>query len=130
MCQMLLSIKPQFVASILSGQKKYEYRKFRCREDVDKIVIYSTAPVKRVVAEVDIIEIVEDSVEVVWKKTKEHSGISKDFFDHYYEGKKRAFAYHLGEMHVYDKPKLLQEIGVSYPPQSFCYLASGGADKI
>ena len=40
MCQMLLSINPEYVTSILQGDKLYEYRKFRCRDDVDKIVIY------------------------------------------------------------------------------------------
>jgi len=76
---MLLSINPQYVARILSGEKKYEYRKFRCRKNVDKIIIYSTAPIKRVVAEVDVSEIIEDTLDVVWEKTKEFSGITKDF---------------------------------------------------
>lgn len=38
MCKMLLSINPEYVKSILEGEKVYEYRKFRCREDVNKIV--------------------------------------------------------------------------------------------
>ena len=54
MCQMLLSINPEFVESILNGTKLFEYRKFRCREDVDKIIIYATAPQKQVVAEAEI----------------------------------------------------------------------------
>ncbi|MCM1181405.1 MAG: hypothetical protein NC347_14200 [Clostridium sp.] len=54
MCQMLLSINPEYVASILQGKKVYEYRKFRCRDDVGKIIIYATAPCQQVVAEADI----------------------------------------------------------------------------
>ena len=42
MCQMLLSINPEYVESILNGTKLYEYRKFKCRDDVDKIIIYAT----------------------------------------------------------------------------------------
>lgn len=34
MARMLLSVKPIFVESIISGQKLYEYRKFRCKKDV------------------------------------------------------------------------------------------------
>ena len=49
MCQMLLSINPEYVTSILQGKKVYEYRKFRCRDDVDKIIIYATADRKSVV---------------------------------------------------------------------------------
>ena len=70
MCQMLLSINPQYVEHIFSGKKRYEYRKFRCRKDVDKIIIYSTAPVKLVVGEVNVSEVIEDNLEVVWEKTK------------------------------------------------------------
>lgn len=87
MCQMLLSINPQYVASILSGEKLYEYRKFRCRDDVEKIIIYKTAPQKQVVGEVDIADIVEDAVDVVWERTKEFSGITHNFFMEYYKGK-------------------------------------------
>lgn len=46
------------------GEKKYEFRKriFK-REDVDTIVIYSTSPCCRVVAEASIAEIIQDSPE-------------------------------------------------------------------
>lgn len=126
MCQMLLSINPQYVAGIFSGKKKYEYRKFRCRKDVDRIIIYSTAPVKRVVGEVDIVGIVEDTLDMVWELTKEFSGISRDFFDEYYKGKERAVAYHLGKLRIYDHPLTLADIGVSCAPQSYRYIQEAG----
>ena len=72
MCQMLLSINPEYVESILQGKKLYEYRKFRCREDVDKIIIYATAPQKQVVAEAEIECIVESDVLSVWRQTKKY----------------------------------------------------------
>ncbi|MGE4714260.1 ASCH domain-containing protein [Bifidobacterium breve] len=67
----ILSIRPEYVDRILSGEKKYEFRKriFK-REDVDTIVIYSTSPCCRVVAEASIAEIIQDSPERIWKKTK------------------------------------------------------------
>ena len=76
MCQMLLSINPEYVASILQGKKAYEYRKFRCRNDVDKIIIYATAPQQQVVAEAEIADIIEDEILNVWRQTKEQSGIT------------------------------------------------------
>ena len=79
MCQMLLSINPEFVERILNGTKLFEYRKFRCREDVDKIIIYATAPQKQVVAEAEIEDIIEDDVLNVWRQTKQHSGITYSF---------------------------------------------------
>ena len=56
MCQMLLSINPEHVKNILSGKKLFEFRKVRCKSDVDRIVIYATAPHKMVVAEAEIEE--------------------------------------------------------------------------
>lgn len=122
MCQMLLSINPEYVESILAGTKLYEYRKFRCRDDVDKIIIYATAPQKQVVAEAEIEYIVEDEILNVWHQTKKYSGITYSFFRKYYKGKKKAIAYRLKNVTVYDKPLSLKDIGVSCAPQSYCYL--------
>ena len=108
MCQMLLSINPEYVESILEGKKLYEYRKFRCRDDVDKIIIYATAPQKQVVGEAEIADIVEDDLLTVWRLTKEHSGITYNFFRKYYKGKKTAVAYHLKNLIIYDEPRTLK----------------------
>lgn len=124
MCQMLLSINPEYVESILAGTKLYEYRKFRCRDDVDKIIIYATAPQKQVVAEAEIEYIVEDEILNVWHQTKKYSGITYSFFRKYYKGKKKAIAYRLKNVVVYDKPLSLKDLGVSCAPQSYCYLST------
>lgn len=123
MCQMLLSINPEYVDGIINGTKLYEYRKFRCREDVDKIIIYATAPRKQVVAEAEIADIVEDEILNVWKMTRDYAGITYPFFRKYYKGKKKAVAYHLKNLVVYDEPLSLKDLGLSYAPQSFCYIS-------
>ena len=123
MCQMLLSINPEHVASILQGKKTYEYRKFRCRDDVDKIIIYATAPQKKVIGEAEIADIIEDDVLNVWRKTKNYSGITYAFFRKYYKGKKKAVAYHLKNIVVYKEPLTLKDIGVSCAPQSYRYIS-------
>ncbi len=123
MCKMLLSINPTYVESILQGKKIYEYRKFRCRDDVDKIIIYATAPQKRVVAEAEIADIIEDDVLSVWRKTKDHSGITYSFFRKYYRGKKKAIAYKLKNLVIYHEPLTLENIGVSCAPQSYQYIS-------
>lgn len=122
MCKILLSIHPQHVANILNGSKKYEYRKTRCKEEVGEIVIYETSPTMKVVGEVEVIEIIEDSPMNVWEKTSSRSGINKKFFDRYYQNRPRAVAYKLGKVMRYDRALELEELGVHYPPQSFIYL--------
>ena len=122
MCRMLLSINPQFVEKIIDGSKVYEFRKFRCKPEIKKVVIYVTAPYKKVVAEADICEVLEDETLMIWKRTKAYSGINYVYFRKYYKGKKKAYAYHLKNVIVYENPLELKNFGVNYVPQSFCYI--------
>lgn len=120
---MLLSINPEYVESIIQGKKLYEYRKFRCRDDVDRIIIYATAPQKQVVGEAEIGDIVEDDILTVWHQTKKYSGITYKFFRQYYKGKKKAVAYQLKNLVIYDEPLTLEDIGIPCAPQSYRYVS-------
>ena len=122
MRKILISINPEHVAKILSGEKKFEYRTKAAKQDVDSLVIYETTPVKRVVAEAKILEVLELPPEELWEETKEYSGISKVFFDEYFNGRTVSYAYRLGEVKIYDEPLELSVYGVKSAPQSFIYL--------
>lgn len=121
MKNIILSIKPEFVEKILSGEKKYEYRKKVCKEDVEKIYIYATAPIKMVVGEVEVIGKKRLNKEKLWEKTQKQSGITKEFYDKYFVNCEEGSVYCLGKIIKYEKGKLLQEFGVKVPPQSFVY---------
>lgn len=120
--KILISINPEHVKNIINGIKKYEYRKIAAKQDISSIIIYETTPVKRIVAEAEIIDVLMYSPEELWKLTKDESGISKEFFDEYFEGKEIAYAYKLGKIKVYDEPKTLLEYGIKAAPQSFVYI--------
>lgn len=122
MSQMLLSINPEHVKNILSGKKKYEFRKIRCRKGVNSIVIYATSPIMRVVAEVEVVDIIEGEPQAIWSMTSKYAGISKTFFNQYYKGQKKAVAYELGEVQIYSEPRPLAELGIRHPPQSLVYV--------
>lgn len=122
MCTMLLSINPVHVENILAGYKKFEFRKVKPTRNPDKILIYSTSPVMRVVAEATITEVLEDTPSKVWKKTKKYAGIDKIFFDRYYLEKTKAIAYRLDEVIQYDEPRPLTYYGIDFAPQSFVYI--------
>ena len=122
MCTILLSINPQHIENILNGTKCYEFRKRTCKEKVDKIVIYATSPVQKVVAEAEVEDTLIEEPESLWKKTGDKSGITKNFFDEYYKNKKLAVAYKLKNVEKYSKPRELADYGVSSPPQSFVYV--------
>lgn len=122
MCKILLSINPEHVENIFNGNKKYEYRKVKCKQDADKIIIYSTYPIKKVVGEATIETVLENSPEEVWKMTNKESGIDFQFFQQYYEGKEKAIAYKLSNIIKYKKPKELESYGLKAAPQSFVYV--------
>lgn len=122
MCKLLMSINPEHVANILAGKKKFEFRKTKCKEQIDSIVIYSTAPVMKVVAEVEVKDIIEDTPQTVWKRTSSAAGIDKKFFDKYYSGRNIAVAYVLGCVTQFDSPRNLTDYGVKAAPQSYVYI--------
>lgn len=122
MCKILLSINPEHVENIFIGKKEYEYRKVKCHRKVDKIIIYSTSPVRKVVGEANVKDIIEGSPKDVWKITKQKSGIKKEFFEKYYEDRSVAIAYQLCNIVKYNEPLELGDYGIKAPPQSFIYL--------
>ncbi len=122
MCKILLSINPDHVENIFNGSKEYEFRKVKCKEPVDKIIIYSTAPVMKVVGEAKVEKVIEGNPIDVWKQTKNKSGIDENFYFDYYKDKFTAIAYKLKEVVQYNTPKELSSFGVSVAPQSFVYL--------
>ena len=122
MCAILLSINPNHVENILNGTKLYEFRKKACKRHVDKILIYSTNPVMRVVGEAEVEDVLIDNPEIIWMKTGKKSGINKTFFDKYYENREQAVAYKLKNVIKYSNPKKLKDYGISSAPQSFQYV--------
>ena len=119
----LLSINPEYADKILAGSKKYEFRKKLAHKTVDKIMIYSTAPIMKVVGEVEVLKTISSSPSALWEYTKKSAGITRDKFRKYFKGCKVAYAYELGKVIQYNPPKELGEFNVDLPPQSFIYLS-------
>ncbi len=54
--------------------------------------------------------------------TQQYSGISKEFYDQYFENRDHAFAIQVGNVKKYAHPKLLSDFNIDFAPQSFAYL--------
>lgn len=125
----LLSIKPEFVEKIISGEKLFEYRKaiFK-RPDVKSVVIYSTMPEGKIVGEFTIGEILAKHPEELWEETKSASGIKKSFFDEYFSDREVAYAIQIKDFKKYENPidPFQKERGFK-APQSFKYLESNSS---
>lgn len=123
MKKILLSIKPCFVEKILAGIKRVEYRKRIPRDpQVNQVLIYSSSPVKKIVAEFVLDEFIVDTPDGLWERTYETGGVSKDFFMKYFKDKSVAYAYQINDLQVFPAPKSLSDYSIKSAPQDYCYV--------
>lgn len=120
----ILSIKPCFCKLIFDGQKVYEYRKriFK-RNDVDKVYVYASKPICKVIGYFTVGSIINDTVSNVWDMTHEYGGIDKGYYDSYFNGCNIAHAIKIGEVVKLDKPINPKNVLDNFiAPQNFMYL--------
>ena len=121
--RVLLSIKPEFAEKIFNGTKKYEFRRSVFKnKDVKTIVVYASSPVQRVIGEFEIDSIINEDLPLLWNKTKDHSGITENFFFEYFNNKEKGYAIKIKRAKKYDKSLSLKDDFNASPPQSFMYL--------
>lgn len=118
----ILSIKPQFIEEIVAGNKRFEFRKSVFKMPVEKVYVYASAPISRIIGEFRPMDVVTGAPVDVWKETKKFSGITKKFYDDYYKGKKTAYAIVIQNFVKYECQVNLPK-GI-HAPQSYCYVDS------
>ena len=120
----LLSLKPVYAQAILSGKKRYEFRRAIFKNpSVKKAYIYATAPVSKIVGVFAIGKILSGTPIEIWQKCKKHAGITADAFFKYYQDCQTAFAIQIRCVQNFLKqldPYL--KLPNFRPPQSFCYV--------
>ena len=122
--RVLLSIKPEFAEKIFAGEKKYEFRRtiFK-RGDVQHVVVYASAPVCRVIGEFEIETIISADLDTLWSKTKNFSGVTKDYFFRYFTNRESGHAIKINRPVKYSSPLCVKcDLGMK-PPQSYAYLS-------
>ena len=125
--RVLLSIRPEFALKIFNGSKRYEYRRTIFRnQEVSGVIVYASDPIKRIIGEFEIEDILHDEPQVLWVKTKNHAGISEKRFFEYFANKSKGYAIKVKTTTMYDDPLPLNSFRVSSPPQSFMYISQGG----
>jgi predicted transcriptional regulator len=118
----ILSIKHKYCVSILNGNKKIEFRK-KFPKEIEYIFIYSSKNIRMIVAIFRPKSIVIDSVNNLWNRFKDDSGLNKAEFYKYYESKVLGYAISIENLRVLKKPinpnKLFQDFK---PPQNYSYI--------
>lgn len=121
--KVLLSIKPEYVEKIFSKEKKYEFRKSIFKNpNIKSIIIYSSSPVKKVVGEFEIENIIQDTPKNLWNLDPKNTGISEEKFYKYFENKEKGYAIKIGKLIKYKKVKNLEDFSIKSAPQSFVYV--------
>ncbi|MNC04589.1 50S ribosomal protein L22 [compost metagenome] len=123
MSKVLFSLKQEYYEKIISGEKKFEFRRRIFKRDVDSIVIYVTSPVKMVMAEFTVKNIHQGAPGELWDISYPYTGIEKPLFDKYFLGTANGYAIEIGRVIVYEQPFSIKNIpSVRKAPQSFVYI--------
>ena len=121
--KVLMSIKPEFALKIFNGSKRYEYRRAIFKnQEVSRVIVYASDPIKQIIGEFEIEDILYEEPQSLWVKTKHHAGISEKRFFNYFTNKSKGFAIKIKATRVYDDPLPLSSFMISSPPQSYMYL--------
>ena len=129
----LLSVKKKYCDLILQGTKQFEFRKrlpIALRKG-DQIALYCTQPTSKVVAYVEVVDVIQAAPQTLWKRTSFAAGIEHKHFSEYFAASHLANAVQIGKIHKLKKPlSLLSLRGNATPPQSFLYLTDEEAVRI
>lgn len=126
---LFLSIHPQYIEKILSGEKTVELRKRVPRVEAGAtVLLYSTSPVCQLVGYATIKAIHETTPAQLWPLVGAKSGIHRGEYNKYYAGKERAVGIELEKVCSLPAKKILsleslrKRIGHNFrPPQGFRY---------
>jgi type I restriction enzyme S subunit len=122
----LLSIKPKYAEAILSGDKRYEFRRtlFK-RRDIRRVYLYANNHVGKIVGSFEIAETLKGTPETIWEKCHHCGGVTRGDFFKYFKGSQQAFAYKIRNVQRFPGGidlQLVKGFSRKTPPQSFCYL--------
>ena len=123
----LFSIHRIYGDRIMSGEKKYEYRK-RCPEWLIsgcEVALFSSDSPETLLAMFEVGEILSGSPEEIWRLTGAAGGIDHDSYMRYYEGQSRAFALKIRNVRRFaDRISVASIMGDDWEPHSFARLTA------
>lgn len=130
----LISIRPRFARAILEGNKTIELRRGRMLTAAGSLlVLYSSSPVKAVVATARLYKVEEATPQQMWPRVRGGAGVVREEYDRYFRNAQRAFALHLRDVLEIHVPYTLAEMRMSpriAPPQSFRYVTASQVELL
>ena len=120
----LLSIKPKYANLILAGTKRVELRRAWPSTDIGSMILYTSAPVQRLVGIAYISRIEERDLQGLWVLADGNGGgVTYDELMDYVQGKKTAFGVMIERVEIAQQQVDPKDFFPEFtPPQSFLYL--------
>jgi predicted transcriptional regulator len=123
---MLLSVRPRFAESILSGAKRAEIRRLRpAVRPGTPAIIYATRPIGAVVGTACIDRVCHGTPSILWEEYQSQTGVTQQEFDRYLHGLSTAYLLILSDVHRLTcplTPEDMRESAAFQPPRSYRYL--------
>ena len=124
----LLSILPEWVEAILTGKKKWEYRKVIPRkiQTGSRVILYASRKERKIVGEFIVGVILKEPVKNLVELTIHETPHTKEEIYSYFSNSEFGYALEVREYKKYKEPIPLTEIRKRIPsfnpPQNFLYL--------
>lgn len=125
----LISIHPKYVDLISAGKKKIEFRKRSFSRPIKRILVYSTAPVSKVVGFFDVENIEISTPGKLWKDYSDIGGIGRVDFFNYYANATNAVGIHIKKYTSFNQALSISLLNTT-PPQSYKYLTDKEFDFV
>jgi predicted transcriptional regulator len=123
----LVSVRPRFAETILSGRKTVELRRrFSEHAEADSLVfIYCTSPIQSLLGIARIVEVKRMPVASIWRKYSKAACVSRAEFDLYFAGLDFGYAILLHRVKRFRKAIAADDLRRQFgfvAPQSFRYV--------
>ena len=106
------------------GAMGSEARRSWAAEPVDVLLIYSSTPVQKIVAAVNVVNVTEGSPTALWNLSQEKcGGVTRQLIYDYFTGRKTGFAIEIADVLEFEQPVDPKKLFKGFrAPQSFMYL--------
>lgn len=120
----LLSIKPKYADLILAGSKRVELRRSWPSNDIGIMVIYSSAPIQKLVGVAYIDRIEECTFDRLWQIAEANGGgVTRDELKEYLGSKRKGYGVMISRVRTADREVDPKDLFSDFtPPQGFLYL--------
>lgn len=126
-----MAIQPAYAQAILDGSKLVEFRKRRLAADIDTVLIYESAPTKRIVGHFTIERTELATPRGLWRSFGSVGSIAQADYLTYYRDSERAVGIVISQVERYTHPVALTELSARPAvPQSFSYLPASALTEV